>query len=243
MKNNNLTTILTITFSLLLFFSCKKEECAYNEGDSFSIPCEEICNTIEDFEETAIGTLGNWVGENAVNASIILQDNSNVLFAQNSIDVSWLYNQTDFPADLHSLGCELQYDVQYIAGITNPTTTAISVTVFQGGPPPAPFTNSAVFILNSSNLITSGDPMKTIVVPLELALTTGTTLPSNAYGEWSMSGTTGTSYTPAQITVFNSLMQSNNGIGFSLDEGQGSNNRWYYDNFCITTCCSSNLPM
>ena len=237
MNNNNFSAALTITFSVLLFFSCKKEECVYSEGESISIPCEEICNSIEDFEDDALGTLGNWIGIFIQpSSSIISQNGNSLLYVEDDQGGSWVYDTTDFPANFIDAGCELQYDVQYEAGSSNSATTDNSVSIFQGSSP-VNITKRAVFILKSPNLITSGDPVKTIIVPLELAVTTGTTLPSNAYGEWFLTGTTGPPYSPTQIADFNSLMQSNNGIGFTIDEGGNPSEKWYFDNFCIKNCC------
>ncbi len=227
------TTTILIVLVVISFISCKKEECTYNEGDSISIPCEEICNSIEDFEDDTVGTFGNWLGiDIQPTSSILLQNSSNVLYAEDGSGASWVYNTTDFPTNLMGTGCELQYDVQYEAGSSNSATTNNSVSVFLGGSP-AIFTERATFELKSPNLITSGDPVKTIIVPLELA--SGTTLPSNIFGEWVMTG--GPTYSAAQIAAFNSLMQNSNGIGFFLDEGNNPAEEWYYDNFCIKNCC------
>ena len=250
MKNLKTAATILIAAGMILTVSCAKDECAYSEGESISIPCEEICNSIEDFEDDSLGSLGNWIGIATQNSSSIISlGGSNVLYAGNTFaGGAWIYNQTDYPTDLISAGCEIQYDVRltifaftptnspHKMGASNSAIVASSLTVFQGGPPPT-FTKSAVFILTSPHLITSGAAMKTIRVPLELASTSGSTLPSNAYGEWSMTGTTGSSYTLAQITDFNSLMQNNTGIGFLLDYGQNSGNSWFYDNFCIKNCC------
>jgi hypothetical protein len=232
MRNLKTVTTALITLGIISVVSCAKDECAYTP---FSECVDAICNAIEDFEDDTIGTnlitMANWAGV-SVEASIVSQNSSNVLNAFEFASDSWLYNESDFPKNLDSVGCELQYDVQYIPQSSS-ATTDLSVTVFQGGPPPAVFSNSANFVLNSASLLTSGGPMTTIIVPLEMA--SGTTLPSNAFGGWFMTG--GEPYSPAQIADFNSLMASNNGIALALYQGPNAGNTWVFDNFCIRNCC------
>jgi len=221
--------IIGILF-IIGYTSCVKEsECSYEAVQ----PCEEICNMFEDFENMNEGTSGNWESISA-STPVVIDDNGNhELTVKDQSGASWLYNVRDFPSNLLEQGCKLKYDVIYQAGGSgNSLTTDNSITIFQGTDP-ANATSIASFVLNSSHLIAANSPFTTIEVPLEQAV--GTSLPSNAYGEWRMSG--GGPYTPAQINEFNNLIQNISGIGFFLDEGANPSEVWFYDNFCFQNCC------
>ncbi len=232
MKNKIL--ILGILF-VIGYISCTKEkECTYEAVQ----PCEEVCNMFEDFENMQPGSSGNWESINASPPVVVEDNGNNYLVVKDQSGASWLYNVTDFPTNLLEQGCKLKYDVIYKAGGSgNSLTTDNSLTIFQG-PSPANATLIASFQLNSTHLIQANNPFTTIEVPLEQA--SGSSLPSNAFGEWRMAG--GPPYTAAQINDFNNLIQNISGIGFFLDEGANPSEVWYYDNFCFQNCCDKPRP-
>ncbi len=217
-------------FSFLIYTSCVKEsECAYEAV----IPCEEVCTMFEDFESYREGSSGNWNSIAASVPAVIIDNGNKTLHVKDQSGASWLYNATDFPANLLEQGCKLKYDVIYMAGGQgNSVTTDNSITIFQGSDP-ANATLIASFTLNSTHLIQANSPFTTIEVPLELG--TGTTLPSNAFGEWRMAG--GPPYTASQINDFNNLIQNISGVAFFLDEGANPSEEWFFDNFCFQNCC------
>ncbi|WP_154662109.1 hypothetical protein [Siansivirga zeaxanthinifaciens] len=214
-------------FSILAFsFSCNDKECDYDE------PCIETCNLFEDFENKTIGTSGNWIGIATGTLQIQTRNGSQVLYVQDGSGSTIAYNGIDFPRDLNAQGCALRLDIEYASGSSNSNTTDNGIGIYSDTDPlSASF--RAFFILNSSNLITSGNPPTTIEVPLELA--SGTTLPSNSFGTWVISPST----TPAtDVANFNALIQNAQGVYFSIDEGGNPSEQWRFDNFCFKQCCS-----
>ena len=67
-------------------------------------------------------------------------------------------------------------------------------------------------------------------------MATGTTLPSNAYGDWVLIGGSPTP-TPADIAAFNALIVNSDGVSFPIDSGANPVEQWWYDNFKFTQCC------
>jgi hypothetical protein len=187
---------------------------------------------MEDFDDDAVGTTGNWVTTDAL-ASVQVQGGTNTLYAEDLSGGSSFYNNVDFPKDMHAAGCELHYDVEYLAGSSNGTSAPNSINIYTGPSLPAS-TARAFFVLNSGSLIPSGGGVTHIVVPLELA--TGTTLPSNAFGQWMIIGG-GTTTTATDVANFNALIQNIDGAGFVVDNGGNPAEKWWYDNFCFQQCC------
>jgi len=228
-NSNRATQILSLILAISAAWtlsSCKNEGCGYAD------PCIEICQLLDDFEATETGTPGNWQTL-AANASIQVQGSTKTLHLQDQSGASWAFNNVDFPGDLIQAGCELRYDVEYQAGASNGTTTSNSIHIYQGSSPAAA-TAKANFVLNSSSLIVSGAGVSNIVVPIELA--TGSALPSNAFGQWFLTGGA-VIPTPADIAAFNTLIQNINGVGFFVDNGSNPAEDWWYDNFCFQQCC------
>jgi hypothetical protein len=215
---------------MAVYTSCIKDSnCDYEVIE----PCEEVCNMFEDFESYQVGNATNWVNINASVPEIVENNGNKSLHIRDQSGGSWLYSTDVFPANLLEQGCKLKYDVIYITGgAGNSATTDNSITIFQGGSP-VTATIIASFVLNSTHVIPSNVPFTTIEVPLELA--SGTTLPSNNFGEWRMAG--GPPYSAAQINDFNDLIQNISGVGFFLDEGSNPSEEWYFDNFCFQNCC------
>lgn len=222
----NLKLIVAILF-LVLVVSCSKDDCEYIEDD-----CVESCDVFEDFEDESLNTPGNWLGILVDGLSVNNALGSQALVAIDGAGGSWAYNTVDFRGNLTDKGCALRYDVLFEPGAFNSATTDNSLSIFTG-PDPVAFTTRAVFVLYPSAAINSGT-VTTIEVPLELA--TGTTLPSNSFGEWILSATTAP-YTAANINTFNTLIQNVSGAGFFLDEGSNPSEIWTYDNFCFKQCC------
>lgn len=221
----SLKWILTIII-LALVFSCSDEGCEYDES------CTESCNLFEDFEDEELGASGNWIGIATGTVQFQTRNGSQVLYVQDGSGGTIVYNGVDFPRDFNAQGCALRLDIEYAAGSSNSTTTDNGIGIYSDTDPlSASF--RAFFILNSSNLITSGNPPTTIEVPLELA--SGTTLPSNSYGTWVITPST----TPAaDVANFNALIQNAQGVYFSIDEGGNPAEQWWFDNFCFKQCCS-----
>lgn len=216
---------------ILITVSCNTDDeaCGY---DDF---CEASCELFEDFEKTDVGGSGNWLGLSLRDLEVQLRGGSNVLFVDDGSGASWAYNTTDFPNNLLDAGCALRYDVEYAAGASNSATTNNSLVIFDGTNPSSS-TNMASFVLNPASLIISGNAPVTIEVPLELA--TGTTLPSNAFGAWTINGVSNTAPpTAADILAFNTLIQNSNGVAFFIDEGSNPVENWWFDNFCFKQCC------
>lgn len=222
----NIIAIIIILFSLL---ACSTEDCEYAE-------CSDECVIFEDFENTESGTAGNWIGIDVQGIEVRNNGGSNVLYVQDGSGGSWAYNTTDFPSNLLAQGCDLNYDVQYLAGAINGTTSDNGILIFSGGSDPLSATSKAIFILNSSNLITSGSGFLNVTVPLELA--TGTTLPTNSMGTWYINGVSNsTPPTASDIADFNALIQNIDGVAFAIDEGGNPAEQWWFDNFCFKQCC------
>jgi hypothetical protein len=245
MKNNNLITLLTITFSLLLFFSCKKEECAYSEGDSFSIPCEEVETLIENFDELPLSSMGNWQGINIFNNGV---NSNNEMQTEDGPGGSYIYNTTDFPQDLVGTACELRYEVKYEDIADGNASNVKSIWIFDGSTPYTGSNFAAKFELNVSHQLINGAPFATIIVPLALGTTSPLSLPSNSYGEWKIVSPGGSSehgsvpLTASLVTQFNNRISGTSGgsgVGFLLDLNGNPNpdERWWFDNFYISTCC------
>ncbi|WP_442846351.1 hypothetical protein [Leeuwenhoekiella sp. H156] len=213
--------------SMFLAVSCEDSDaCEY-------IICEESFNVVTDFEDQELGTTSDWQGVAARGISIVSRGPGKVLQALDGSGSSFAYTETLLPRNFLTAGCELRYDVEYFGGVNNAISAANSIIIYQGS------INSgntrAVFVLNSSSLINSGQPPVTIHVPLELA--TGTTLPSNTYGEWRLAGLT-PPYTATDINLFNTILQNSDGLGFNLDSGGNPAEQWWYDNFTFKQCCS-----
>lgn len=233
--NDKMKTInkIAIVMSLaILGVSCSDDECGY-ESEILEPPCEEFCELLTDFESEEIGPAVNWQSINANNVEIISRNASQVLQAIDASGGSVVYNDIDFPSDFIAAGCELHYDVEYMAGSSNSATSDNSIGIYQGGNLVIG-SPRAFFVLNPASLLQSGAAPVTIRVPLELA--SGRSLPSNSMGEWVLAGATGPP-TAADIATFNSLIQNAVGLGFGLDEGSNPSERWYWDNFCFVQCC------
>ena len=224
---HHLPTILLLTiFMQLNITACKNEGCGYSE------PCEEFCQLFEDFEDDVVGASGNWQTL-AATVSVQVQGGTNTLYLLDGSGGSWTYNNSDFPKDLIEAGCELRYDVEYNAGDMNTPTAANSIHIYQGADPVSA-ASRAYFLLNSGSLIPSGGGVVNIVVPLELA--SGSTLPSNAFGEWVLVGGSAIP-TAADIAAFNNLIQNISGVALVADNGGNPAEQWWYDNFCFQQCC------
>ncbi|WP_290698574.1 hypothetical protein [Lacinutrix sp.] len=217
--------LVLITLVLSMSFSCSDEGCDYDD------PCVESCEIFEDFEDETLGTQGNWIGITTSNVEFQTRNGSQVLFVQDGSGGTIAYNGVDFPRDFNAQGCALRLDIEYLSGSNNGLTTDNGIGVYSDTDP----LNAAVrafFILNASNLITSGNPPTTIEVPLELA--SGTTLPSNSFGTWVINPST----TPAaDVASFNTLIQNAQGVYFAIDEGENPAEQWWFDNFCFKQCC------
>ncbi len=216
---------------ILIIASCNEddESCEYTEI------CEEYCELFEDFEDDKVENPGNWLGLSLNDLQIQLRVGSNVLYVDDGSGASWAYNTTDFPSNLIAQGCELHYDVEYFAGANNNTATNNSLVIFDGTSPAAS-SNIASFVLDPASLVISGNAPVTIEVPLKL--TTGTTLPSNTFGAWTINGVNNTTPpTPADILTFNTLIQNISGVAFFIDEGGNPVEEWWFDNFCFKQCC------
>ncbi len=231
MNKNNLL-ILSFIFVMFTNSCSKKGSCDYKAIE----PCVVECNMFENFEDDTVGTTGNWQTKYATGLNIQQTGGNNELYVEDDSGASWLYNSTDFPNNLIDQGCKLKYDVKYLAGSSNSATTDNSIYIYSAANPMFPGT-MAYFQLNTSHLVNSGDPYVNITVPLELA--TGTTLPSNAFGSWKLSGVT-PPYSTTDITNFNNLIQNIGGIAFFLDEGSNPAEKWWFDNFCFENCCPNN---
>ncbi len=224
--------ILSLLVSAIYSSCVKDSACDYEAV----IPCVEECTMYEDFEDERPGPANNWQSIAASSPEIVQDNGNNSLYVKDQSGASWVYTTT-FPANLLEQGCKLKYDVIYITGGTgNSATTDNSLTIFQGTSP-SNATLRANFVLNNTHLIPSNAPFTNIEVPLELA--SGTTLPSNAFGEWNMPG--GPPYTTAQINDFNNLIQNISGVAFFLDEGANPSEEWFFDNFCFQNCCENNV--
>ena len=222
--------IFIIAILSVITFGCEdeKEACAYFK------PCEPSCNLFEDFESKELGAFGNWQGIAIDDLQFQTFGGSTTLYVEDGSGGSWAYNNVNFPKNLLEQGCALNYDFAYLSGGANPPTTDNGIVIYKG-PTPATNTSLAIFVLNTASVITSGDPLTTIEVPLELA--TGTMLPSNSYGEWVLGGVT-LPYTAADIATFNALIQDIDGVAFAIDEGGNPAEKWWFDNFCFQQCCT-----
>ena len=212
---------------LLNFISCNDDEsCEYVIAD-----CEETCEIFEDFEDETIGSAGNWqsIANSAIGVSFDTATNSNVLAVQDGSGESLIFNTADFPTNLLDGGCELKYDARFDFSTANASNSLI---IYQGTSPLA-YTFRAQFSLNPTSAHIVGGAMKTIAVPLELA--SGTSLPSNSYGEWKLIGASNP-LTTTDITNFNNLIQNIDGVSMRID-GAGGTESWWFDNFCFTQCC------
>lgn len=210
-------------FVLINLFGCNENSCEYD--------CVESCDLFEDFENDIIGTQGNWIGIATRTVAFVNRGSSKVLYVRDGSGSTIAYNGIDFPTNLNAEGCALRFDVEYAAGSSNSSTTDNGIGIYRGADP-LTATSRALFVLNSSNLITSLNPPTTIEVPLELGV--GSSLPSNSMGSWVVFPST----TPAaDVITFNSLIQNNNGVYFSIDEGSNPSEQWWFDNFCFKQCC------
>lgn len=227
-KMKKLKTLkILLIFTLIIGCNKENEECNYTQ------PCVPYCDLFEDFESKELGTFGNWQGIAIDDLQFQAFGGSTTLYVEDGSGGSWAYNNIDFPNNLLEQGCALNYDVAYLSGGVNPPTTDNGIVIYKG-PTPATYTSLAIFVLNTASVITSGDPLTTIEVPLKLA--SGTTLPSNSYGEWVLGGVT-LPYTAANIATFNTLIQDIDGVAFAIDEGGNPAEKWWFDNFCFQQCC------
>jgi hypothetical protein len=216
-----------IILAVALFSSCKKTSCDY-------IECNATCKNFENFETYAIGTFGNWQQVSLTSMAVVNKGGTKKFYLEDGSGGSNAFNTTDFPKDLTQAGCELSYDVEYLSGANNGSTAANSIGIYQGVFPTLTFTRRALFRLKAPNLILDASPTKTIKVPLALA--SGTTLPSNAYGDWVLVGGAAVP-TAADIANFNALIQNIGGLYIPVDNGANPVEKWWYDNFCFTQCC------
>ncbi len=218
---------------LLVSISCADDEtCGYDADQT--IPCVPSSTLLTDFEDYTIGTAGNWQQQFLTFMQVVVKSGSKKLYFRDGSGGSNAYNTIDFPKDLTQAGCEFTYDVEYDAGSSNAPSATNSLSIYKGNFSTLTFTSRAVFVLKAPNLIVSGGPTQTIVVPLTLA--SGTTLPSNAYGDWVLIGGSSTP-TPADIAAFNAIIVNIDGISFPIDSGSNPAEQWWYDNFKFTQCC------
>lgn len=195
--------------------------------------CVTSCNLLTDFENQTTGSAGNWQPVALVSVGVQIRSGSKKLRLVDDSGASSAFNERDFPTNLITAGCEFSYDVEYDSGsIANLPTASNSLIIYQGAF--NSFTSRAIFVLNSANLIASLVAPKTIKVPLTLA--SGTSLPSNSFGQWVLAGGSSPS-SPADIANFNALIQNINGVSFFVDSGSNPSEIWWYDNFCFTQCC------
>jgi hypothetical protein len=219
--------VVQLVFLIIFIGSCTKTTCDYTD-------CKATCKNFEDFESYGIGTFGNWQQVNLSAIGVQNRLGSKRLRLDDASGGSYAFNTTDFPRNLVTAGCELSYDVEYSAGTSNGTTANSSIGIYQGSFPTLTFTRRAFFQLKVPNLIVDGAAPRNIKVPLALA--TGTSLPSNAYGDWILVG--GASVpTPSDIADFNALIQNIAGLYLPVDNGANPAEIWWYDNFCFTQCC------
>lgn len=217
---------------LLLGISCSDDDkCGYNTDDNDCVPGSTL---IDDFENYTIGTAGNWQQISLASMQVVTKSGSKKLYFQDASGGSNAFNTIDYPTNLVQAGCEFTYDVEYDAGSSNAPSTTNSLSIYKGNFSTLTFTSRAAFVLKAPNLIVSGAAPKTIVVPLALA--SGTSLPSNAYGDWVLIGGSSTP-TPADIAAFNALIVNIDGISFPIDSGSNPAEQWWYDNFKFTQCC------
>ncbi|NOT38800.1 MAG: T9SS type A sorting domain-containing protein [Saprospiraceae bacterium] len=153
---------------------------------------------------------------------------SNELCASDEQGATWIFNtsaQTNGNLFKKINGC-LCFDIRYIAGnVANSPTLATALSVFPAG---GVLSNPrAAFVLNSPFI---GNTWRRICVPFKQA--TGSTLPANSFGSWTIIG--GTTGNP--VNVFNNLLNNATGIGIPVDGGSTQDERVYVDNFCIEKC-------
>ena len=244
MKNLKIITIIILTLGVVNLTNCKKDECEYNKL------CNESLNLINDFTNSPINTLGNWQSIGLNYAGV---NGNKELYTVDGPTGSYIYNLTDFPQNLIEAGCELLYDVRYLDTAGGNSNSVKSIWIFDG---PTPFTgtNFAAKFELSTSIVSGATSMTSIVVPLALGndnVTTGPlSLPSNSYGQWKIVSPSGSGnehgsvpLTANLVTQFNdriSGVSGGSGIGFLLDL-QGTpnpNERWWFDNFYIKSCCS-----
>lgn len=219
-----------IIILIAIAVSCSKKECEYDTQQ----PCTPSCNLVTDFETQSIGSAGNWQPQALTAIGVQNHSGSKKLFLEDGSGGSNAFNTVDFPKNLIQAGCELSYDVEYVGGLSNGTTATNSLTIYQGNFSTFTFTRRAIFVLKIPNLIVDGAPPKTINVPFSLAF--GSSLPSNAYGDWVLVGGA-TIPTAADIANFNALITNIDGVNLSVDNGANPAEKWWYDNFCIKECC------
>ena len=189
-------------FAIVIFNSCTKTTCNYNE-------CNPTCKNFENFENYAINSFGNWQQVALTTIGVVNKGGTKKLYLEDGSGGSNAYNITDFPKNLLESGCELSYDVEYLSGANNGTTATNSIGIYQGVFPTLTFTRRAFFRLKAPHLIVDAAPVKTIKVPIALA--SGTALPSNAYGDWILVGGAAIP-TAADIANFNTLIGKNSAV-------------------------------
>lgn len=212
---------------IITLWSCSDDDCEYAEI------CEESCDIFEDFEEQNIGSSGNWQG--IADAGVFFENRagSTVLHANDGPGGSWAFNNVDFPSNFLLEGCALQFDIEYDAVSNDNGDSVSNIFSIYDGSSPNSNTILASFVLNSTNSIISGPGFTTVEIPIELGV--GTTLPSNSFGSWVISGVT--SPTSSDVDDFNNLLQNNSGVSFRLDSGGSPSEQYWYDNFCFKQCC------
>ena len=165
--------------------------------------------------------------------------NSNTtLHANDGSGGSYIYNDSFMPSNnLLELGCELTFDIEYVAGNGNGASATNSIRIYDGT---SPLTRTflATFVLNTASAIIDNSGPQTISVPIELAV--GSALPTNSFGKWIINPSTTTT---ADVSNFNNLIQNITGVSFWLDVvnpatgASAPTEQWWYDNFCFTQCC------
>ena len=216
---------IALGLTLIIVSCAENEKCGYD--------CIPSCNLLTDFENQTIGSAGNWQPIALASVGVQIRSGSKKLRLVDDSGASSAFNERDFPTNLITAGCEFSYDVEYDSGsVANLPTASNSLQIYQGTF--SAITRRATFVLNSANLIASLVAPKTIKVPLTLA--SGSSLPSNSFGQWVLAGGSSTP-TPADIANFNALIQNINGVYFFVDSGSNPSEIWWYDNFCFTQCC------
>ena len=137
---------------------------------------------------------------------------------------SYIYNDVDYAGDWREYnGKCLCWDFKVIndGGLGTPLSPRL---IIYSGPPTSP-TAAATFIASVS--ISEGEGWVHVCAPIDIC--EGTDLPSNANGQWVMSG-------GADCTDWNTLLSNMDGIRFYLDLTSSPTEEYGYDNICIQDC-------
>ena len=151
MKNVIMTLIIGLTLTTMGF---SQEE-------------PNACNTIEDFETTPVGTMGNWEESNMIDQRIQNILNNNVMYTNDGSGATYLFNNTDFPVNLLEAGCELRYDVKYDDGIDSAQMNTVNSIWIFDGPTPSTSINAFKFVLNSPIISEFIDVIFTLPSPIK----------------------------------------------------------------------------